>query len=488
MAVRPTLRTRLAAVAAACCTVTTVAVTLPADALQAAAPAEGAPGIGDAYFPTDGNGGYDVVHYDIHDRYRTGTGRLAGWTGIEAVAKAGLDSFNLDLVLQVDSVAVNGLTLSSGAGPGTWHKDGKHELVVDPAATIPAGTTFTIRVDYHGKPGEIGYQGNRPWVHDEGEAMATNEPQIAPWWFPANDHPRDKATFDIDIKVPAGQQAISNGELQSREDGSEWSTWRWRMGEPMAPYLAFFAAGRFRVEQGVDRGLPYVNAVSKALPRGSRDRAMRLMRRSPGIVRYLETQFGDYPFTSTGGVTTSLYSGFALENQSRPTYPYLGNSNYARSTVVHELAHQWFGNDVSVNRWRDIWLNEGFATWAEWKYIEGHGGRSAQKTLLSHYSGYLRSDSLWNLTIGDPGPRRLFAYAVYERGAMTLQALRHRIGNADFKQLLRAWVQERSEGTGRIGQFRQLAEEISGKQLDGFFKAWLFTGTKPARTKANGLR
>ena len=187
-------------------------------------------------------------------------------------------------------------------------------------------------------------------------------------------------------------------------------------------------------------------------------------------------------------MTTSLYSGFALENQSRPTYPYLGNSNYARSTVVHELAHQWFGNDVSVNRWRDIWLNEGFATWAEWKYIEAHGGRSAQKTLLSRYSGYMRSDSLWNLTIGDPGPKRLFAYPVYERGAMTLQALRHRIGNADFKQLLRTWVRERSEGTGRIGQFRQLAEEISGKQLDGFFKAWLFTGEKPAKTKANGLR
>ena len=490
--VRPVIRTRLAAVAITCCAALAASVALPAGALQAV-PREGAAGIGDAYFPTDGNGGYDVRSYDIHDRYNVGTGRLSGWTVVTAVAKADLATFNLDLVLKVDAVSVNGVALSEGTGPGTWHKDGRHELVVDPAATVPAGT-FTVRVDYHGRPAEIGYQGNYPWISnaesDGGgtEAMATNEPQIAPWWFPVNDHPRDKATFDIAIEVPAGNQAISNGELVDRSDGADWSTWTWRMAEPMAPYLAFFAAGRFRVEQGVDQGLPYVNAVSKGLSKGNRDRAMRLMRRSPAIVRYLETQFGDYPFTSTGGVTTSLFSGFALENQSRPTYPYLGNGGYGRDVVVHELAHQWFGDDVSVDRWRDIWLNEGFATWSEWKYAEAHGGRSAQKTLLSHYSAYMASDSLWNLPIGDPGPKRLFAYSVYERGAMTVQALRHRIGNADFKQLLRTWVQQRSDGTGRIGQFRRLAEKISGERLGGFFKAWLFTGEKPARTRANGLR
>jgi aminopeptidase N len=318
--------------------------------------------------------------------------------------------------------------------------------------------------------------------------MATNEPQIAPWWFPANDHPRDKASFDIELKTPTTTEAISNGELVDHQDDGTWATWQWRMAEPMAPYLAYFAAGQFQVEQGDAEGLHYYNAVSKQLPKADRERSLGLMARTPGIVRWLERQFGPYPYTWTGGVTTSLYSGFALENQSRPTYPYLGNGGYGRGVVVHELAHQWFGDQVSVNRWRDIWLNEGFASWVEWRYDEAHGGRSAQKTLLSHYSAYFPSDPLWNLRIGDPGPKRLFAYPVYERGAMALQALRHRIGNDDFKSLLRTWVQDRTGRTGRVGQFRALAEEISGQQLHGFFKTWLFTGKKPARTGANGLR
>ena len=484
MALRPTARTRLAVLAVACAAALGVSVAVPAGALQAG-PEAGAEGIGDPYFPTDGNGGYDVAHYDIHDRYTMPGGKITGWTAIDAQTTADLKSFNLDLVLDVDDVqlSVNGVDR-----PATFAKDGTHELVVTPAAPLPDGTDFTVRVDYHGVPGKISYGKIDPWIHSSEETMATNEPQIAPWWFPANDHPRDKATFDIEVAVPTTNEAISNGVLLDHQDDGTWSTWTWQMAQPMAPYLAFFAAGQFKIDEGDDQGLHYYNAVSMQLPQGDRDRARALMARTPGIVRWLETQFGDYPYAWTGGVTTSLYSGFALENQSRPTYPYLGNRGYGRSVVVHELAHQWFGDQVSVRRWRDIWLNEGFATWVEWKYDEAHGGRSANKTMHRHYSAYMKSDPLWNLTIGNPGPRRVFAYAVYERGAMALQALRHRIGSPDFKQLLRTWVEQRADGNGRIGQFRALAEETSGKQLDGFFKAWLFTGSKPAKTKANGLR
>lgn len=484
MAFRPTARARLAAVAVACAAALGTSVAVPAGALQPA-PEAGSAGIGDRYFPADGNGGYDVAHYDIHDTYTVSNGRLTGWTGVDAVTTTALKSFNLDLVLAVDDVH---LSVGGVDRPVAFAKDGKHELVVTPTAPLPAGTAFTVRVDYHGVPQDIGYRSNHPWVSSDVEGLATNEPQIAPWWFPANDHPRDKATFDIEVKVPTTHEAISNGELVGTQDDGTWATWQWRMTEPMAPYLAYFAAGQFQVDQGDDRGLHYLNAVSMQLPKADRDRARALMARTPGIVRWLEGQFGDYPYSWTGGVTTSLYSGFALENQSRPTYPYLGNGDYGRGVVVHELAHQWFGNQVSVRRWRDIWLNEGFATWVEWKYDEAHGGRRAQETLRRHYSAYMRSDSFWNLTIGDPGAKRVFAYPVYERGAMTLQALRHRIGNADFKRLLRTWVAERKDGNGRVGQFHALAEKISGKQLDGFFEAWLFTGAKPARTKVNGLR
>ena len=268
---------------------------------------------------------------------------------------------------------------------------------------------------------------------------------------------------NIAVSVPTGDQAISNGSLVSTTSAPGWDTWRWRVSEPMAPYLAFFAAGRFDYESGVSKGLPYFNAVSQGLSADNRAKAMRLMRRSPGVIRWLETQLGAYPFSSTGGVTTSLAAGFALENQTRPTYPFLGNGRFGRDIVVHELAHQWFGDHVAVDRWRDIWLNEGFATWFEWRYAEAHGGRSAQRTLLARYGSFGDRDPIWHLRIGNPGAAHLFDFAVYERGGMALQALRNRIGNDDFRTLLRRWVDGRGGGTasgGRLDRARRRAEEV----------------------------
>jgi len=454
----------------------------PVDAVEprSLTPVPGAAGIGDDYFPQDGNGGYDVQHYAVDVRYSVSTGELSGTTTVTARATHDLSRFNLDLVLDATSVRVDGTPVGFSSGG--------HELVVTPAAPISAGTRFAVTVDYHGVPARAQHRGVAPWISSGTEAMATNEPQIAPWWFPANDHPRDKATFDIAVTVPTGQEAVSNGTLVSTTAAPGWDTWRWHVAEPMATYLAFFAAGQFQYESGVSQGLPYFNAVSQGLDPTNRDAAMRLMRRSPGIVRWLETQLGAYPFSSTGGVTTSLSAGFALENQTRPTYPFLGNGRFARSIVVHELAHQWFGDDVAVDRWRDIWLNEGFATWSEWKYAEVHGGRSAERTLQERYADYGDSDPVWTLRVGDPGAHHLFDLAVYDRGAMTLQALRNRIGDDGFKRLLRRWVAEHGGGTGRVGQFERLAEQVSGERLDGFFDAWLFTGHKPAATEANGLR
>ena len=447
-------------------------------------PVDGAAGIGDPYFPKDGNGGYDVEHYDVHvTSYDLRTTELSGWTQITARATEQLASFHLDLMLDVDAVTVNG----AAADFAKVDRAG-HELEVTPRSPVPLGGTFTVRVDYAGVPGDRDYRGKNPWLFSDVETMATNEPHVAPWWFPANDHPRDKATFDIAVSVPSGNEAISNGHLVGRDDDGTWSTWRWRMDRPMAPYLAFFAAGDFRVQQGESDGLPFVNAVSKQLSRKQQDNAMRLMRRHPAVTRWFEGLLGDYPFGVTGGVTTSLYSGFALENQARPTYPYLGNGGYGRAIVVHEVAHQWFGNLVSVDRWRDIWLNEGLASWSEWRYAEAHGDIGSQRRLLNRWSGYPRGDRFWRLPIGDPGPGRLFAYPVYERGAMAVQALRHRIGNRDFTVVLQRWLGERADGTGRVGQFRRLAEQVSGQELGPFFKAWLKTQERPRKTRANGLR
>jgi aminopeptidase N len=319
--------------------------------------------------------------------------------------------------------------------------------------------------------------------------MAIGEPEIAAWWFPANDHPRDKATYDIAVRVPKGQEAISNGSLVSRTAGRRLTTWRWSMTDPMATYLAFFAAGDFRIERGRSAaGLPYLLAVSKRLPARQERRAMRMLRYSPALTDWLSSELGPYPFGSTGGVVTALDPGFALENQTRPTYPYVGAGFAAKDLVVHELAHQWFGNSVAVDRWRDIWLNEGFATYAEWRWIEATYDIPADRQLQSSYNSYRAGSRFWRVRVGDPGRRNLFSSPVYERGAMALQALRNRIGDPTFQQLLRTWVATRAGGNGSVAQFHQLAEDLSGQQLDDFFAAWLGSRGKPARTAANGLR
>jgi aminopeptidase N len=312
---------------------------------------------------------------------------------------------------------------------------------------------------------------------------AMNEPHMAAWWFPANDHPLDKARMDLHITVPNGKQVIANGRQVAARRHGDHTTYHWRGGGPMATYLAFFAAGRFAVRRGTDHGLPWLVAVSRRLSPKNRHAAMATLLRTPQIVHWLQSKLGPYPFGSTGGLITSLSPGFALENQTRPTYPaFIG-----QTTVVHELAHQWFGDSVSVHHWRDIWLNEGFATYMERLWVEDHGGVTAASWLHETYDADQSNNPIWDLAVANPGPRHIFDYAVYLRGAMTLQALRDRVGDRTFRTILRAWARERRYGHGTTPQFEALATRLSKQDLGGFFDAWLHESTRPALTAANGL-
>jgi aminopeptidase N len=339
-----------------------------------------------------------------------------------------------------------------------------------------------VVVRYAGFPGRKAYLGERNWLASDREVVTMNEPHMAPWWFPANDHPQDKALMDILITVPRGKKVVANGRQAWRRVHGDLATYKWTTDEPMVPYLAFFAAGRFEIARGTRDGLPWLVAVSRQLSAGVEQQQLRLMKKTPAIVAWLEQVLGDYPFSQTGGLITSLDPGFALENQTRPTYPPTGHT-----TVVHELAHQWFGDSVAIERWRDIWLNEGFATFMEVAYDDAHGGQDAQQWLEVMWNLNGVNDDLWKLDIADPGPGRIFDRAVYQRGAMTLQALRNRVGEVDFWAILRTWVADRAGGNGTVEQFRALAEEIYGQDLDGLFDAWLSAGTRPAHTAANGL-
>jgi aminopeptidase N len=438
---------------------------------------------GDPYFPLDGNGGYQVEHYKIRTTYRPANDRLVGRTVVRAVARKKLSRFHLDLALTPDAVRVDGKR-------ARFSKPRPHELRVVPARPLAKGATFRVRVDYHGRPASTRAAGLSPFLHQRGEGLALGEPQIGPWWFAANETPRDKATYDISVRVPKGREAVSNGELVSRATKGRWTTWRWEMTDPMVTYLAFFLAGDLQLERGEVDGKPYVYAVSKRLGASARQQSFDLLHTTPGIVSWLEDQFGDYPYVSLGGVIAGIGDlGFALENASRPVYPYVGGPEREGNIalVVHEQAHQWFGDDVSVRRWRDLWLNEGFATYAEWLYAEDHGGRSVEETLQQRYGDHPASSSFWDLQVSDPGPDDMWDDPVYQRGGMMLAALRNRIGETALEDLLRLWVDQRREGHGTGAQFRALAETVSGEELDAFFTEWLDDTDRPARTADNGL-
>ncbi|MQW77658.1 M1 family peptidase [Nocardioides sp. dk4132] len=452
-------------------------LTSPSAALVAD-PVPGAAGIGDPYFPLDGNGGIDVRHYDVRVAYDFDSGMLRGRTDVRLEATRSLASFHLDLLVPVRSVRIDGR-------PARVERPRPHELKIIPRRPLAEGRVVTVEVRYAGRPGPVSYAGESNWLADAEEVVTMNQPHMAPWWFPANDHPLDKATMDVRVTVPRHKQVVSNGTLVDRRVDGARATTHWRSADPMAPYLAFFAAGRYAVARGVHDGLPWYVAVSKELPRPVARRAMRLMKRTPAITAWTETVLGDYPFESTGGLTTSLDPGFALENQTRPTYPVLQNERVV--TVVHEIAHQWFGDSVALARWRDIWLNEGAATFMEKLWAEEHGGRDGQDWLVEQRDALAAERGFWRVQVDDPGPERIFATPVYLRGGMAFQALRHRIGDDDFGDLLRTWVQGREHGHGTTAEFIALAEQVSGEDLDAFFEAWLRAPRPPAKTAANGF-
>jgi len=440
---------------------------------------------GDPYFPLDGNRGYDVAHYAIHDTYRPGTDRLRGTTVVRASATEDLSRLSLDLVLPVDKVLVDGR-------PADFSKPNRHEVHVQLPDPVAAGDSFTVTVRYHGSPSTLSAEGMRPnsdlYFHRPGETVAMGEPQNGAWWFAANETPADKATFDITVRVPRGEDVVGNGSLVRHDVHDGWSGWHWRVDEPITTYMAFFAAGRFRLEQGTTDGRPYAYAVSRLLSRDDQRTALRRLRMTGDLVAWLESVLGDYPFGEIGGVIPDVPAGYALEDATRPVYPwYQGSRASWRLLMVHELAHQWFGDDVALRRWEDVWLNEGFATYMEHRWSETHRGQSVSRWLREAYHDNVETSSFWDLVVADPGPNDVFDWPVYERGAMTLAALRNRIGTHVFGHLLRTWAARHRHGHGTTDAFEALAEHRSGQDLTAFFDAWVREPVRPAATAANGL-
>lgn len=436
----------------------------------------GAPGIGDSYYPLDGNGGYDVAHYDLRLSYDPATDELWGTTTIQATTTQKLSRFNLDFLLHPSSVRVNN-------APAHFVSQADGELVVTPARSLAANSRMTVTVTYRDNPDKYLRYGKDSWIPGDGTWMLiADEPHIAPWWYPSNDHPSDKATYDISMAAPPGLEVISTGVLVGTSpQPNGWTRWHWRSTSPQGPFQTGVVIDDFDiVQQTAPNGLPIITAYSTDAANG--DVARAIMGRTPEFVDYLAAKFGPYPFDAMGVVLTH---GIALEIQTRPFISdfVFGPDSLADpvAVMVHELAHQWFGNSVSIRDWRDIWLSEGIATYAEWLWFEDTGVRTASESARLRYDQFPAEHAIWQVPVTDPGlyDESPSIAAVYYRGAMALHALRLEVGDDTFVQILRTWAQSKKDQVGSTAEFMALAEEVSGRDLTDLFHTWLYSAGKP---------
>jgi aminopeptidase N len=425
---------------------------------------DAAAGIGDPYFPGLGNPGYDTDHYALDLAYDPATDVLDGTVVIDAHATDDLASFNLDLAgMGVSAVSVDD-------AEARFERDGD-ELVVTPTDELDDGADFTVDVSYSGVPEpavldqfgvEVGWR-----TTDDG-SFTLSQPDGAHTWYPVNDHPSDKASYTFRLTVPEPYVAAANGVLTEELAGEGETTFVWEAPDPMASYLTQVAVGEFVIE---DAGTAGDVVIRNVFASDLAEEASAAAARTLEMVEFYAEEWGPYPFDVYGMLVVDTELGLALETQTLSVFG-ADTCCFAGADViqVHELAHQWFGDAVSPARWRDIWLSEGFATYAEWMWAEHADGVPIAESAAEAYD-FLADD--FDGPIGDPGTDGLFGDAVYVGGALTLAALRAEVGEETFDEIVRTYFERFDGESVTTDDFVAVAEEVSGEDLGDFFDDWL---------------
>jgi aminopeptidase N len=424
----------------------------------------------DDYLPGHGDCTYDVRHYDLALEYKVVGNHLSARATLTAVAVEEVDWFGLDLhALHVAKVVVD------GARARYTHRAGK--LVVHPRESLARGQEFTVTVTYQGHPTTVpGIDGEAGWEELHDGVIVAAQPHGAPSWFPCNDRPSNKASYRISVAAATAYHVVANGRLVDQHRGASRTTWVYDQPEPMATYLATVQIGRYGSRLLATEPVPIHALRSAALAR----RADTALTRQPDMMAVFTRRFGPYPFAGYTVVVTDDALEIPLEAQGLATF----GANYATTEwdserlVAHELAHQWFGNSLTVRSWRDIWLHEGFACYAEWLWSEESGGRPADAHAQQHWRRLARLPQ--ELILADPGPDLMFDDRVYKRGALVLHALRLTLGDETFFEMLRAWVGANAYGTVTTGMFVAHVQQHAGRPVGGLLDPWLFAGPLPA--------
>ena len=417
-----------------------------------------------AYLPRSGTDDYAVLRYDLDLSYRVTTNRLDATATIRARAAVDLPVVVLDLVhLKAKRVRLDGQKRVRFGQTAT-------HLRISPTTPIPAGTEFTVEVAYDGSPAPRRTRwGTLGWEELTDGSIVAAQPSGAPTWFPCNDRPSDKAAYGIRVTTEQAYTVAATGEPVGHSVAAGRGTWVFERSEPTATYLAAVQIGRYTVERRRTADVDWSIAYPPALAR-------RVLHDFEPVGRMLESfqeLFGPYPFPSYAVVVTEDPLEIPLESQAMATFGSTHADGHGGSErlIAHELAHQWFGNSVGLASWGDIWLNEGFACYAEWLWSEASGGLSAAVHARAHHARLRLAPK--DLLLGDPGPDAMFDDRVYKRGACLLHALRRRTGDQRFFELLREWTRLHRFGTVRSADFEELAQQYSEEPLAGFFDAWL---------------
>ncbi|WP_432947054.1 M1 family metallopeptidase [Kribbella sp. CA-253562] len=471
-----------------------LSATLVATTAVASAPAaHGSPGVhslGDRLFPTLGNGGYDVQDYDLSLRYRPDRTTMAASVTIRALSTQALSSFSLDSVAQrITGVRVDGRAVPFRLDPA------QEKLIV--TARIPDRRLFDVRIDYvadrsqnPAPPGTTLPPGVdwpiEAWVKTPDGFATFGQPNRAHQFFPSNDYPSDKARYTVRLTVPSDRTAVSAGRLLAKYRHHGETTWIYRTDHPIKPDVLPIAVGRFReIEQTGPHGLPVRSYVTlEKAPNGQTlTEPMELnARQTPAQLAWLEQQIGrPFPYESYGVVgLASAYNGVALETATLSTFggQLAAPPEDEAPTLVHEMAHQYFGDAVAVRTWDDMWLSEGHARYYERKYAGERGfiDYTAELKTLYERDQSLRDEQGPAGRLKNPGS---VLFDTDAPGQLMLVGLNHLVGDATFRTIERTFYDRYRDGVASTADYVAIANQLSGRDLTPYFDAWLYSPITP---------